>query len=94
MAMESSPPPLPTVRAAKVDRAQVQRTASQLQSSDPDQQQHAAAWFRGVLLAVGETVILLHRPPPLVGVSIGVWRPSVSKMTVSAMARCCGSRTS
>ena len=42
----------------------------------------------GVRLAVGETVILLHPLLPLVGVSIGMERESVSKMTVSPMARC------
>ena len=36
-------------RAAKVDRAQVSRQADQLNLQDSDQQQLAAAWFRGVL---------------------------------------------
>ena len=47
--------------------------------------------FDGVLLLRGvvapdETVILLHPPLPLVGVSIG-WRESVGKMTVSSTAK-------
>ena len=37
-------------------------------------------------LAVGETVILLHRPLPSAGVSIAMERESVSRMTVSPMA--------
>lgn len=36
-------------RAGKVDRAQVQRSADQLYLDDTEQQQEAAAWFRGVL---------------------------------------------
>ena len=44
-----------------------------------------------VALAIGETVILLHSPPPLAGVSIRMERGGVSKkhgkMTVSPTAR-------
>ena len=42
--------------------------------------------LREALIAVDETVILLHPPLPLVGVSIVMDRESVSKMTVSSMA--------
>ena len=41
------------------------------------------------MLAVGETVIPLHHPLPVVVVSIVMERESVSKMTVSPMAKAC-----
>jgi hypothetical protein len=39
----------PAPRAAKVDRAQVQRSSLRLQSDVVEEQQQAAAWFRSVL---------------------------------------------
>ena len=43
-------------------------------------------------LAVGETVILLHLPPTEAGVTTGMERESVSKMTGSPMATPAGCR--
>ena len=48
-------------------------------------------WALGVVLAVGETVILLHPPLPSLGISIEM-KGGVIKMTVSPTARWCASR--